>query len=93
MEMLWEWLTSLFMSSSHFLSNIQLVTELYQDAGSLVEGSRSILINPGSQPMWIHERPRLPQGVGPQASRVLLSGAEASSYTSPWTQPSGNVDW
>ena len=67
--------------------------ELYQDAGSLVEGSRSILINPGSQPMWIHERPRLPQGVGPQASRVLLSGAEASSYTSPWTQPSGNVDW
>lgn len=42
--------------------------------------------------MWTQEKPRLPQGVGPQASRVL-SGAEAGSYTSLWTQPSGNVDW
>lgn len=50
-EKLWEWLTSLLMSGSHPLSNIQLVIELCQEAGSFAEGSRSILVNPGSQPI------------------------------------------
>ena len=46
-EMLWEWLTSLLMSGSHLLSNMQLVIELCQEVGRFAEDSRSILINPG----------------------------------------------